>query len=456
MFERRHYMITVKELKNGNESYFEIEIKTDNKTTVNKVYYRAIQKEKDGVTYMMLYNTNMVPVSNVFEFLNFTKSNQSINSKIKSLQALKLLFSFQDIINKKIEDFTPSDVTSLKHFLKGYSPKGQVLSFEMISSRSNETVNGYLSVYRQYLEFLGKNNEAITARSEKSALIILPDSEADYKVDKFKSNEKVAKKPVEVPKYISVEEFQNIIKDIRANYTKREEIIVRLMYQCGLRIGECLGITADDLVMEKIEDAYYPILYIRNRLSDKPYQNAKTCMKITNKKQYRSKEYKTAGYGYQKVVLPIDLYDLINEYIEEEHSIAREKKEDNYYHSTIADRVGTVDSDDDNYYVFINSLGRPISGISWNNIIRDIFNDCGILVDKGVKENNLNHRFRHGFAMFNVQYLNCKEIELKERMRHNSLQSVAFYFQPTTSDSIKLKSDFTKNLYDIIPELKGD
>ena len=35
-----------------------------------------------------------------------------------------------------------------------------------------------------------------------------------------------------------------------------------------------------------------------------------------------------------------------------------------------------------------------------------------------------------------------------------SLQSVAAYFKPTISDAIEVKTDFTRTLYDIIPELK--
>lgn len=451
-------MIVIRECSNNNEIYFESEL-LNNKKIVSKteIYYRSLVKERNGTTYLLLYDTHMKPVSDVFAFLNFNKSNQSINSRIKSLQALKLLYCYQDIISKQLVDFTQSDINGLKLFLKGLSPKGQTISFELNTTRSNETVNGYLSVYRQYLSFLGKENKSLSERSSTKAMIYLPDSEVDYKVDKFKSNERLPKKVVEVPKYISVDEFQNIIKVIRAEYTIREEIIVRLMFQCGLRIGEVLGITADDLVVEKIGDIYATVLYIRNRLSDQQYQQAKTCMKIIDAKQYKTKEYKLKGYGYQTVIVPQDLYDLINEYIEEAHSKAREEKKANYYASTIADRVRKAEKyEDDNYYIFINSLGRPISVTSWNNVVREIFTKCGIAVDSNTKENNLNHRFRHGFAMFNVQYLNCKELELKERMRHNSLQSVASYFRPTTSDAIKLKTDFTESLYDIIPELKKE
>lgn len=452
-------MIIVREKHNNNEIFFEREIIENKKSiSIDEIYFRSFVKEKDGFTYLMLYDLNMSPISEAFGFLNFNKISQSVNSRIKSLQALKLLYCYQFIVNKELEDFTVADLNGLKYFLKGFSPKGQSISFELISSRNNETINSYLSIYRQFLTYLGKENKVINKKAPKTTFLSLPDSDVDYKVDKYYINEKVPKKIIEVPRYTSVEEFQNIITLIRKNYSIREEILVRLMFQCGLRIGECLGITADDLVMEKIDDIFVPILYIRNRVSDKPYQHAKTCMKVINRKQYNSKEYKIKGYGYQYVIVPEDLFDSINEYIEEAHLAAREKKHNDYYKFTIADRVRKDEPyEDDNYYVFINSLGRPLSSTSWNNIIRSIFIACNIPIDTEVREHNLNHRLRHGFAMFNIQYLGCKELELKERMRHNSLQSIAYYFRPTTSDAIKIKTDFTKSLYEIIPELKrGD
>lgn len=448
-------MIIVTEKHNGNEIFFTIETSIKGSTNYKDIYYRTAIREKDGFTYLLLYSPEMEPIHEVFSFLNYDKAGQSINSRLKSLQAMKLLYCYQDVISKKLDEFTVSDINGLKLFLRGISPKGESIKFNISTSRNSETINGYLSVYRQFLSYNGRTNEALMMKSAKKTLISLPDSEIDYGMDHYTMNEKTPKRVVEIPKYISVEEFQKIINEIRANYTIREEIVVRFMYQCGLRIGEVLGITADDLVMEMIDGIYCPVLYIRNRCSDKAFQNAKTCMKVTNPKQYRSKEYNTKGYGYQTVVLPEDLYSLVNEYIEEAHSWARETKKENYYESTIADRVRKAEPfEDDNYYVIINSLGRPLSQISWNNTIREIFIKLGIPIDKETRSNNLNHKFRHGFAMFNVKYLKCNELQLKERMRHNSLQSVAAYFKPTISDAIEVKTDFTRTLYDIIPELK--
>lgn len=56
--------------------------------------------------------------------------------------------------------------------------------------------------------------------------------------------------------------------------------------------------------------------------------------------------------------------------------------------------------------------------------------------------------------MYQVKYRHLKALELMGKMRHRNLSSVQFYYKPTTSDEIELKTQFTEDLYTIIPELK--
>ena len=46
-------------------------------------------------------------------------------------------------------------------------------------------------------------------------------------------------------------------------------------------------------------------------------------------------------------------------------------------------------------------------------------------------------------------------VELSKLMRHSSISSTLIYYNPTISDKIKLKTEFTKELYSILPELKN-
>lgn len=448
-------MIIIKEKHSGNEVYYQKIITSDEGDTSSDIRYRSVTLEKDSVNYYIIYTPLMIIHSNAFSFINIYMSKHADNSKIKAQQALKFLFCFEKILGKELRDFTPADISNLKHFLHGYSPKGQVLQLELRTIRSNQTVNSYLSIYRQYLSFIGIETSFL---QKKIASVIVPKTEDDYlsiKAERYKTSEKIPNNPyLEVPMYISVDDFKVIMNIVREKYSLRDELIIRLMYQCGLRIGEVLGLTAEDVKMEKIDGTYVPIAYIRNRVSDQTDQNAKTCMKVYSLKQYSSSDYQTLNYGYQYVVLPQDLYNLIDEYIESVHVAARESvtQSTRYNQKSFADSVSN--DTEENYYIFLNSIGSPLHSHSWNELLRKIFIEAGLPLDSNKREHNLNHRFRHGYAMFNVQYLNCKEIELAERMRHKSILSVYKYYRPTVSDQIKIKTEFAKSLYELIPDLK--
>ena len=461
-------MIRITEKKIGNEPLYKKEIIVNDKCIASStVRVRAIvisRKERD---YYMIYNSDMKVVSEAFNYINNVLSEKASNTQIKTLVALKFLYVFEELIGKKLEYFLAEDIISLKNFLHGYSPKGQEIELNLITTRSNETVNGYLSIYRGYLQYLNIVEHPLFKTLGKTYMPYNNNSFEDVRNAPYKFNDKKAHKFVEVPKYISVEEFERILDYVRKNCDLKTEIIIRLMYQCGLRIGEVLGLTADDLVMEdknnlpstsaydEFQDRFIPIAYIRNRLSDSKGQQAKSCMKIVSKKQYFTEEYNLYNYGYQFVVVPIDLFDLINDYIEEAHLAARNNCHDRYYSKTIADRVREPELyEDDNYYIFINSIGTPLSIDSWNRQLRDIYENVGIVVDKDKRKSNLNHRFRHGYAMFQVIYCHTQEIKLADLLRHQGLGSVMCYYRPTITDQIKLKNAAIESMYEAIPTLK--
>lgn len=85
---------------------------------------------------------------------------------------------------------------------------------------------------------------------------------------------------MEVPKYISTDEFATIIRYIRENikdkeHRLRDECVVRIMYEGGCRLGEVLGSTLEDYVVTEVNEEDICFVYIRNRTTDKEHQNAK-------------------------------------------------------------------------------------------------------------------------------------------------------------------------------------
>lgn len=443
------YMIIITETIINRQIGYQILNDETNENTL--ISYTSHNLNVDGQTYLIMYNKGMEIIPDAFNFLNFHLSDKSYNTRHKSALALKLLYSYEEIFGKMLQELDKNELRNLKLFIKGMSISGRELRLESDTIRSNATTNSYLGIYRQYLSYLGEENAWLSEKTSNSFYYNTP-GEPSYSMESYKANEKTGKSG-ELKRYISVEEFKRIIKTIRSNYTLREELIVRLMYESGLRIGEVLGLTFEDLTVIEEKENIIPVGFIRNRYTDKPFQLAKTCLSINNKEQYKQREYITKGLGFQTFVVPSDLFDSIDIYINNSHNIAKEKYEANYNFDNRADSVTEEFDDEANYYIFINSYGRPLSQASWNKILRDILQKSNISVDKGSRKNNLNHRFRHGFAMFNVQYLKCSELELMNRMRHSSIDSITSYFNPTLQDQLQIKTEYVDSLYKEFEEL---
>jgi len=354
-----------------------------------------------------------------------------------------------------LDKLEKKDIDKLIYFLLGLSPNEGNFAINLLTTRNNATVNSYLSVIREYLSHLDIDCLALHDRYLVRQASINPKTENSRTRFKFSNNLKTRTPANTVPKYISVSEFSELIDLIRKDNNILAECIIRLMFQFGLRIGEVLGATFEDLTEIKIEDDLYPVLFIRNRVSDRPWQKAKSCMNIHNVKQYKSKNYTTKNLGYQSVMLTYDVFELLNSYIEILHTIARKNNQKRYTTNAIADKTSQTKYADDNYYIFLNSWGDILSQQTWNKSLKKFFKLAEMTLDRNFKISSLNHRFRHGFAMFHVQHAKTPILELKELMRHRDVSSTMIYYNPTEKDEAEIKNKYVTELYDLVPDLKA-
>lgn len=440
------YFITEK--KNFSSTFFEKRyIGQDNRTFTTIVCIRNANVTLDNISYTYLYDSNMNVISSVFQFINFKLQSASPNHRSLAINALKFLHSFLELYSLTLESLNENDINNLILFLEGIPKIGTLYNLNLSTQRSPRTINNYFAIYRQYVTYLGYDDSIFLKKNDYTHSAYIPESETTIEVTSYSARKKDYHPEISAPHYISVPEFKDILHVIRKKYTLREECIVRLAFECGLRIGEILGLTNEDI----IEKNGSIILKLRNRLTDSSDQLAKTCMNVINRKEYDSKKYNTKGVGYQTVVISSHLADKLIDYINTYHYPRNKKFEFNYSKYTIADNVD--EKTQDNFYIFINSLGKPLSANLWNKTLRTIFTEAGVSVDKGGRQTNLNHRFRHGFAMFMVKYKHIDIYELQILLRHRSLSSVQKYYRPTDDDIIELKSEFINSVYDIIPEL---
>lgn len=428
------HMKQVVEGKIGKKSLFTVNTIIDGEVVdtvdVNVQVCLTKIREKD---YYLLYDSNHNLIPDAYDFLNHSLKQRSVNSKKMELYALRYLYVFSEIIQKPIQKFNRNDFLRLNYFLTGVSSDGSEYEYNLLTKRGVASVNCFFSVYREFYRHLGLESSPILR--ERSFSKYVPNNNKNKKL-----------KHVEVPKYISTEQFKKIITYIRTNITDeerrlRDECIIRIMYEGGCRIGEVLGSTLEDYVLKDVNGQEMCFLYIRNRFTDKNYQNAKTCMNIYSRKSYNSYVYETNKVGYQLTFLNVDTYDLICEYIDIAHDKAYKKYRKNYDQHR-ADSVGEYKAKNEpNYYLFLNNRGEPLSDEGWNKELRFIFQEVGLHVDTDTKRNNLNHRFRHGFIMHLIYDLKMPREKVMARSRHTNYSSLDAYYNPTTEQIIQMKTE---------------
>jgi len=411
--------------------------------------YRVV---KDGKVWFMLYDDSMKPLSLPIGYLNFDMPDKSLNTRRFSANALRILYVFLSLSNYDVHHIEQEQLNELIRFLQGLNSNPEV--FKTKTSRSNDTVNGYLSVYRAFFRKKNVQSQALfDAKITREEFAFGNDAAGVTERIQYINNLRTSDPNAHtVPKYISPDEFEKLNRLAIAKGDKRAMIIMRLMYCYGLRLGEVLGLTTEDLQETHRDNVLVPTLILRNRISDRDFQYAKNLGHVTKQEMYCSKEYTKS-----KAVIVIDyaLYELICDYINEAHIDAMEHHKANY-DKGVADIVSYRDKPDTNHYIFLSDTGTVLSGQTWGKCLKKYFIEAGIDLDLGFRENNLSHRFRHGFAMLHAHFRSdpVNAFKLKEMMRHKSISSTLKYYNPTQEEEFKIKEEFIDELYQIIPSLK--
>ncbi|AET66618.1 site-specific recombinase XerD [Desulfosporosinus orientis DSM 765] len=415
-----------------------------------RIYISQATISRDNNDYIMIYDNKTKVIRDAFRYLNSVQLlKKPINSRLSISSSLKRLYEFLTIFQYDINNLGVKEVAQLKDFLYGGKKAGISYEFKFVSMRNADTINQYLSKYRKYLKFLNISNETINERQNSRNLELSQDYNkgiSEKIQERYVVSDPSQQNKRTVPRYISEAKFESIILYIKKKYSLREEIIVRLMFENGLRLGETLGLTLED-----VEDT---LITIRNRLTDKKDQHAKTCYHPKNVDDYKRSIYSTWGKGYQTIKPKLLLINKIQEYIDISHGKMSSKKRANYLCKAKADKVTNGASlEGDNYYLFLNKDGKPLAQDGWNKILRDIFNKTGIDIDEGVRKHNLSHRFRHGFAMKIIKE-GAEIFEVAKALRHSNVASVMCYFRPTEEDVYDANKMGAEAMIKQIPELE--
>ena len=434
--------------KDHSAAYYRKQITDNHGDVIADVtaHYPIRSASKDHFEYIILYDDDMKVIPEVYEFLNYNIRDFSLTTRKQYAYALRILYCFLALSNTTVYTIDYDTIRKLIAFLRGI----EISDVPSLILRSNQTVNLYLSVYRTFFQKRDINCPALFTSASRNVDMFFEDVSFNIRRIQYKNNLRTST-DTQIPKYISPEIFAKLYSAAVRDKNRQAQIIMHLMYGYGMRLGEVLGLTLEDIGETVINRKPVPYLIIRNRLSDKPYQYAKNVMHVHNTSEYRSSNYINNS---QKIYLTYHFYENFLGYIEESHTKARNFHSE-MYQTSIADCVTDNMEPDENHYVFINRFGKPLSGQTWGNTLKRYFSEAEIPLDKNTRENNLSHRFRHGFAMFHARY-SAKPVDalmLQKMMRHKTISSTMVYYNPTPEDEFNTKTEFQKELYEMIPEL---
>ena len=408
------------------------------------------------------------------QYLNGIGTSKSPKSRKVIVNVFRLMYSFFYLMGYTMNNLNYEQALSLVDFLKNSSR--YVESNEDFARESN-SVSQYLSHIRSYVKWLGYGNDH-------------PMLLTDFVMynDKY-GNRQIAVKNEITVRHHSEDTIRYYIKSteylqIRESEYPKDEIsrltlrcIVDLMYLHGLRIGEVFGLTLEDVYKDSNGAV---CIVIRNRFTKDKFRFAKGCMKVSTPSNYTDKEYNQENVGYQVVYLQKEAVRTLNAYMLATHhflpprrgankkAFAQRKK--NYKETTVADTVADYIKSDStckkmrlapvrsidgkNHYLFLNSRFNPLNDKSWNRLLRAVMINEHIGVDNGRKKFGLNHRFRHGFAIYLIHVMKLDQFEVMKLMRHNSLESLEPYLKLTEEDIMEIRTEHTKEMFDVIMETR--
>jgi hypothetical protein len=226
---REMYLIVERDSNAG--TYYEKMYITEEGITLSKeiVHFKNAKVAHKGVEYIFLYDLDMNPIPEIFDYINFELQDFSPNHRYVALSSLKLLYCFLQLYSLKLETFTKDDVKNLISFLQGIPKDGTLYKMEFKTLRAGSTILTYLPVYRSFVNYLGLTNSVLTKKGTNYKLLDIPESDTTIKIYKYEVGLSEYELGMSTPRYISVDDFKRILYVIRNEYTLREECIVRLM-----------------------------------------------------------------------------------------------------------------------------------------------------------------------------------------------------------------------------------
>lgn len=355
----------------------------------------------DNKTAYLLLDSEGVPVETVAKYMkHLYNTEKSSNTMQTYCTALKYYFTYLEQINKSFEQVNFELLSNYVAWLRNPYESNRVISYQKPKSKRTErTVNIYISAVTNFYDYLYRSDlidSDIVERLMKKMFIGA--SGKGYKgflhhVNGDKPQSKNVLKLDEPKKKVKIFTKEQVDTIYQAATNIRDKFLVRLLFESGLRIGECLSLFLEDFHFDA--------------------KQRKHKIKLTDRGELpNGGKLKT---GERKLDVSQGLMDLYDDYLYE-----------------ILDEYNP-----EHNFVFVKLWGEnPGTPLTYSDVyatFKELEKKTGIHITP--------HMFRHTHGT--IYYLETKNIKMvQERLGHAQIQTtINLYIHPSEDD---IRKDWEK------------
>lgn len=340
----------------------------------------------------LLVNDNGFPIIPVAKYLKYIdNSEKSFNTQKTYAYSLKLYFEYLQEIDIDYKNININILSDFVGWLRNPHENNKVINLKSTKSkRTEKTVNLTITVVTNFYDYLYRIEEINNDMCDKLMKQIFTGGHKHYKdflyhVNKDKPSSKnilKIKEPRRKIKVLTKEEMQNVYN---ATTNIRDEFLIKLLFETGLRIGEALSLFIEDIIFDHNKGH-------RIRLVDRG-------------ELHNGAKLKT---GEREVHISQELIDLFDDYAYD-----------------ILDELEI-----DTNFVFVKlrgeNRGQPLEYQDVSDLFKRLRKKTGIDVHA--------HLLRHTHAT--IYYQTTKDIkQVQERLGHSQIQTTMnMYLHPSDED----------------------
>lgn len=263
---------------------------------LEKALYKADKKGMYKVRYLLVDDKFNVQEEALF-FDNWLEANGYSPNTIEGyLRDLKAFFNFLEYKGLRLNEIKPLHVVAFLDYLKGYKDKDIIDISEENKRRSGATVNRMLAAVSSFYKCL--ETADIT---EKSPFVYLDGVRPTGMYKSFLSYTQNGRKTNK--KFVKSRDYKNfsaerLFPNEVAQFTEgmasfRNKLMVDILYETGIRIGELLGLQIDDYsdIDSTKKFGYIYIVDRDNEDKDRRQKTGSRTLAVTMNLLYKIDEY---------------------------------------------------------------------------------------------------------------------------------------------------------------------